>query len=146
MDCETIRGDIHRRFSGLERLVESTFREEPRGENAFQYALELYIRTIPEMGSVDGWEVLHIVKETSDSLQVIGLMHVLPASRLPIEANFYLENREVRFSILVGEEDELWLKMSDSQKKRAVHSYVMSTAPSNWHWMEPISGKMQRSL
>jgi len=146
MPISTIREDIHQRFSGLEKLVSETFPEDSRGEHAFKYALELYIRTIPETGSVDGWDFLHIIQETESVMHVIGLMYILPESKLPMEAHFTLTGNEVNYEIRLGEETEGWLKMSDDKKWNLVYSWTESKHLNNWNWESSIIGIMESSL
>jgi hypothetical protein len=142
----TIREDIHQRFSGLENLVSETFPEDCRGPEAFKYALELYIRTIPETGSVDGWDFLHIIQETENLIHVIGLMYILPESKLPMDAHFTLKGNEVNFEIRLGKENDVWSKMSDDKKWNLVYSWTESEHLNNWDWEKPIIGIMQSSL
>ena len=104
---ETIRQDIHERFTHVQRLVEDNFSTEPRGLSAFEYSLELYLRTIPELGNIDGWACFNTIEETKNKLHVIGLSYVVPCrSKIPIEAMFLLGGSNVEYSILTGTNDK----------------------------------------
>jgi len=146
MPASTMREDIHQRFSGLDKLVSETFSEDPRGQAAFKYALELYIRAIPETGSVDGWDFLHIIQETESLIHVIGLMYILPESKLPMEAHFERLDNEVKYEIRIGKESEDWLKMSNNKKWPLIYSLAESKQLNDWEWGSSIIGVMESSL
>ena len=140
---ETIRQDIFERFEGLQRLVENTFPTEPRGLSAFKYSLELYIRSIPELGNIDGWASFNIISETKSKLYVVGLIYVVPCmSKIPIEASFLLGSSNVEYSILTGINDKEWKKQPDSKKLSFIESYVQNKGQIQWQWHKELSGQM----
>ena len=144
---ETIRQDIFERFEGLLELVESTFPKEPRGLSAFKYSLELYIRSIPELGDIDGWASFNIIEETKKKLHVVGLIYIVPCmSKIPIEALFLLERNDVEYSILTGTNDKEWQKQPDSKKLNFVESYVQNKGQIQWQWHKELSGEMLNKL
>jgi len=46
---DTIRADILTRYPGLAELVHRRFPTDPTGEQAFRFAVELYLRALPKL-------------------------------------------------------------------------------------------------
>lgn len=125
-------------------MVEEKFPEDSRGPDAFKYALELYLRAIPNLdAAVDGFTYLNVVEETSTELHAVGISYILPSSYLPIEAVFKFEDGIVRYRILVGIDDELWRGFSDSRRWKAVYFYATEGTQPEWTWDQPVEGRIE---
>jgi hypothetical protein len=86
---DTVRSVVLTRFPDL---VRRSFPTCPAGEEAFAYALELYLHAIPNLDTaLDGWRMLRLVHESATSLQAVGIMHVLPTGELPLEVELCRE-------------------------------------------------------
>lgn len=135
---DTLRSVILTRFS---ELVHERFPAAPAGEEAFTYALYLYLRAIPNFEvAVDGWRMLRVASETTESLRAIGIMYVLPTGELPIEVELSRELRSTRYALRIGIDDTLWRSLSDSKRWKAVYLYANRERGEEWNWSQPISG------
>jgi hypothetical protein len=56
--------------------------------DAFEYALEGNLRTVSELGALDGFKFLRVADETPATLRTIGLAIILPSSQLPLDVSF----------------------------------------------------------
>jgi len=138
---DTIRTHVLTRYPPLAELVRSRFPSDPTGEAAFSYALELYVRAIPNLDvAVDGWKTLRVVRETRISLRAVGLMHVLPASELPLEVELSREIGSTRYRVRVGSDDARWGALSNSKRWKVVYLYASGEGDEEWNWREPIVG------
>jgi hypothetical protein len=144
MSIKTIREEVFERFEGLQELVEKTFPTDPRGVHAFNYSLELFIRrTIPTLGSIDGWSYLNIVEETNKRLHIIGLMYVVPCmSQIPLEAEFLLDDSKLDYSYVAGINDKSWKVVPGSKKSNAVELYALNHNKIQWEWGDRIIGTL----
>lgn len=140
---DTIRDDIFERYAPLADLVRERFPNESRGEDALRYALELYLRALPNLDApVDGWTFLRVVEETPNSLRAVGIGYVLPSSQLPIDAEFHLSGGAVDYRVLVGVDNELWASLSDSRRWKAVYAYATEGVAPKWDWAGPVVGSL----
>ncbi len=129
--------------SKLVELAQSQFPTDPEGEEASTYALELCLRTIPNLNaSVDGWRVLRIVRETDTSLRAVGIMYLLPTGELPIEVELSRELNSTRYWLRMGLADARWKSLSGSKRWTAVYLYASGERDEGWTWSEPISGSL----
>jgi hypothetical protein len=141
MTRTTVRSVILTRHPKLAELVQSRFPTDPAGEEAFTYALELYLRTIPKLDvAVDGWRMLRILRETAASLRAVGIMYVLPTGELPLEVELSRELGSTRYWLRMGIGDACWDSLSDSKRWTAVYLYASGERDEEWTWSEPISG------
>jgi hypothetical protein len=135
---DTVRNVILTRYP---ELVEPHFPTDPAGEEAFTYALGLYLRVVPNLDVVvDGWSMLRVIHETATSLRAVGLMDVLPGGELPLEVELSKEHGATRYWIRIGIEDAHWDSLSDSKRWKAVYLYASGKRDKDWTWSEPISG------
>ena len=135
---DTVRNVVLTRFP---ELVRRSFPTCPAGEEAFAYALELYVRMIPNLdAAVDGWRMLRLVRDHATSLQAIGLMHVLPTGELPLEIELSREPAATRYRVLIGIDDARWDALSHSKRWKAVYLYASGERDAEWAWSEPVSG------
>lgn len=148
MSIKTIREEIFERFKGAQELVDEAFPRDPRGVHAFNYSLYLFIRrTIPPLGSIDGWSYLNIVEETNKRLHIIGLMRTVPhMSEIPLEAEFLLNDSKVTYSCVAGINDKSWKNMPDSKKSNVVELYALNQNKVQWEWGDSIIGTTDEEL
>jgi len=139
----TIRDDIHRRYPELAALVDQQFPSDSRGPDAFKYALELYLRALPNLdAAVDGFTHLDVVKETATTLRAVGISYVLPSSQLPIDAKFRVARSAIEYRILVGSDDETWNALTEPKRWKAVYLYATEGAVPDWNWDQPVEGTL----
>jgi len=143
MKFDTVREDIHARYPELAELVDRQFPDDRRGQKAFKYALYLYLRKLPHLGSVDGWKHLTVVDESPTKLRAVGIMWILPSSKLPIDAEFRIEDGAIAYRILVGVDDERWRESPESWRWNAVDLYATERAEPSWNWDLPLQGFLE---
>ncbi len=142
-DFETIRDDIHTRYPALAELVEEQFPQNPRGADAFKYAMELYLRAISNLdAAVDGFTHLNVVEETRTKMRIVGISYVLPSSLLPIDATFRIVGDVVEYQILVGIDDDLWKRLSESKRWKVVYQYANQGDEAEWNWEQLVEGQL----
>lgn len=125
-------------------MVEERFPTDSRGLEAFKYALELYLRAIPNLDiAVDGFTYLNVVEETNTELRAVGISYVLSSNSLPIEVAFQYVDGLAEYRILVGVNDGLWKRLSDSKRWKAVYSYATEGAQAEWNWDHAVEGRLE---
>lgn len=138
---DTIRSVILTRYPVIAELVRSAFPTDPAGEDAFTYALELYLRHIPNLDvAVDGWRMARLVRGSDTFVRAVGIIHVLPAGELPLELEVSTGPASTRYRLRVGIDDARWRSLSDSKRWKAVYLYATAERAQEWTWSEPISG------
>jgi hypothetical protein len=138
---DTVRSVILTRYPEFTKLIQRRFPTDPAGEEAFTYALELYLRVIPNLDvAVDGWRMLRIVRETAASLRAVGIMHVLPTGELPLEVELSRELGATRYWLRIGMGNACWDSLSNSKRWKAVYLYANGERDEEWTWSEAISG------
>ena len=120
--------------------MRSPFPTDETGDEAFAYALELFLRTIDNLEMMDGWRMVRLVRETDTSLRAVGIMHVLPAGALPCEVELSRELKSIRYWVRIGVDDDRWRSLSDSKSWNAVYLYATAGRKEEWTWSKPISG------
>lgn len=144
-EFDTIRDDILGRYAPVAELIHSCFPDDPRGIDAFRYALELYLRALPNLEvAVDGWVFLRVVEETPTALRAVGICEVLPSGELPIDAQFRLADDSVEYRVLVGISDYNWNSLSESQRWKAVYRYATDGISPTWNWDVPVVGNVDK--
>lgn len=129
------------RHPKLAELVRERFPENPTGDGAFSYALELFLRVIPNLdASLDGWKMFRLASETATSLRAVGIMHVLPSGVLPVEVTLSTGSRGIQYRVQIGIDDSQWDSLSDSKRWKAVYLYASGVRDEEWAWSKPISG------
>ncbi len=143
MKFKSIREDIHTRYSRLTEIVDDQFPEDKRGPKAFEYALGLWLRALPNLHiAVDGWTHLNVVEESTTNLRAVGIMWVLPPNKLPIDAEFLYDNGVIGYRILVGSDDERWAALTESKRWKVVYLYATEGAEPQWNWDRPVEGSL----
>jgi len=138
---ETFRSVILNCYPQLAELVQEHFPEDPVGEEAFAYALELFLRVIPDLNvSLDGWKMFRLASETATSLRGVGIMHVLPSGVLPVEITLSTALRGIQYRVQIGVGDSQWDSLSESRRWEAVYLYASGERDEKWTWSKPISG------
>ena len=137
---DTVRSLILTRYP---ELVRSRFPTDPEGEEAFTYALGLYLSVVPNLNVVaDGWRMLRLVDEAATSLRAVGIMYVLPTGELPLEVELSREPGSTRYRVRIGISDARWESLSESKRWKAVYLYASGERDEEWTWTEPVSGSL----
>lgn len=84
-------------------------------------ALYCLLRTSDIDITVDGWEMLHIIRETDDVLETAGLMTLLPRGCVPIAVSCKACESGFVWSALIGQADEAWRSFSESKRWKSVY-------------------------
>jgi len=143
MNRTTVRSVILAAHPELIEPIQNRFPTDAAGEEAFSCALELYLRTIPNLNvSLDGWRMLRVVRETSASLRAVGIIYVLPTGELPLEVELSREPGSTCYWLRIGTSDARWESLSDSKRWTAVYLYASGDREEGWTWSEPISGSL----
>jgi hypothetical protein len=122
---DTLRSVILNRCPKLVELVRKRFPGDPGGAEAFAYALELFLRVIPNLDvSLDGWKMFRLASETATSLQAVGIMHVLPSGVLSVDVTLSTGLRGTQYRVRIGIGDSQWESLSDSNRWEAVYLYA----------------------
>ena len=138
---ETIRQAIYYRYQKLTELVEQTFGGGPGDDEAFAYALYLYLRALPNLNvAVDGWKTLQISREKQDFLRVVGLMYVLPEGELPMEVVLRRLDASTHYWIRHGICDSIWSSLSESKHWKLIYCFANGHSDEQWDWDDPIEG------
>ena len=138
---DTVRTHVLTHYPPVAELVRERFPADPAGEAAFSYALELYLRALPNLDvAVDGWSTFRVVRESRTSLRAVGIMYVLPASELPVEVELSREFGSTRYRVRVGIEDARWSSLSESKRWKVVYLYATGERDEEWNWSEPVEG------
>jgi hypothetical protein len=123
----SVREQVLQRFPG--RGV-----DEPDDQLAHAlYALLWQINDVDV--DVDGWGYFHVVRESSEFLDVVGLMTLLPERSVPIQINLKGHEGGFGWSVQVGRLDSAWLALSDSKQWMSVYLYATGGRESpGWRW------------
>jgi hypothetical protein len=140
---DTIRSAILDRYPTLAELVRSRFPNDPLSDEAFTYALYLFLRTVPDLDvTVDGWRMVKLIRETAVSIRAVGIMQLLPSGDLPMEVEFSKGPDMIRYWIRVGTGDPLWYSRSESKRWNAVYLYAIGEHDEQWVWSQVIPGSV----
>jgi hypothetical protein len=136
-----LRAAILSRYPTITKLVQQRFPGNPAGEEAFAYALELFLRLIPNLDiSLDGWKLFRLVSETATSLRAVGIAYVLPDGELPVEVTLSTCLPGIRYGLQQGVPDSQWNSLSAAKRWKAVYLYASGERDREWGWSKPISG------
>ncbi len=125
----------------FERVTGTEFPGDPHGDEAFRYALYLYVRGLPEVDiAVDGWRTLQISRETRGFMRAVGIMSILPPDELPLEVVLRLRGAETAYWLRFGVPDRLWRSMTRSRRWKAVYLYAHDRHAASWNWADPVAG------
>jgi hypothetical protein len=91
--------------------------------------------------AVDGWEVLHVVRESDVSMELVGLMHVLPIGSVVVALHLASAEGTVAWSARTARADAAWRSRSIAGIRKCLHLYARGElADLPWTWHQPISG------
>lgn len=91
--------------------------------------------------AVDGWYMSIITAETSDALELVGLMWVLPTAKLPMRLQLVqLGDGSIRYTLRVGVLDRDWESFSESKQWKLVYLHATEGTEPAWTWGQAISG------
>ena len=94
--------------------------------------------------SVDGWELFRIVRESTEALDVVGLMTLLPSGKVPIAINLWPTASGFDWSIRIGRLDTSWLALSADKQWNSVYLYATGDEKSpRWAWGDQHDGSVQ---
>lgn len=96
--------------------------------------------------SVDGWSFFHVVRESEDCLEGLGLMTLLPTGSVPISVTIKADPAGLAWSARAGVQDPAWLALSDSKRWNAVYLHATGDreAP-QWEWDRERQGQVPHS-
>jgi len=121
-------------------LISEQFSNYLIDPDALAYAVEGHLRSILDVGAIDGFDIFHVVEETSAILRVVGLAYILPRSLLPLEASFRKGNGSISYRVFLGSEDKPWHGLTSKKRWAAVYLYATEGYEPQWNWSEPQEG------
>src|SRR5262245_14677250 len=96
---ESIREQLIRKFESWTRKRDA---EETLGDAV--YAL---LRCARELDlCVDGWTVFRVMRESTDSIEAVGLMMLLPDGSIPMAVSLRTTSNGITWSVQVGEQNQ----------------------------------------
>lgn len=130
----TVRERVVRRFESAIRKREA---DETLGD-----ALYVLFRTASEIETcVDGWTVFRVMRESTEYLEAVGLMALLPCGQIPIAISITANADNLAWLAQVGQEDDEWRSLSESKRWKKVYIYASgSTQQPSWSWKKQYRG------
>lgn len=106
-------------------------------------ALYILLGSVDIEVTVDGWALFKVTVESSDSLDVIGLMTLLPSGSVPVALNVRMDNGGLAWSARLGNQDAEWGALSSSKRWNRVYLYASDARDEpQWTWDRPRSGRL----
>ena len=90
--------------------------------------------------SPDGFLTFHIKEETTNSIEIVGLVTLLPSGRAPLQLKLSSDSSGMLYELNIGRTDDKWLRMNDSKQWNAVYLLGTDSYVDEWLWQETISG------
>ena len=91
--------------------------------------------------SVDGWKIFKVTSETDLSLDVVGLMWLLPAGSMPVALHVDATDDGLTWNAQATLRDEAWLSLSDAKRWNNVYLFVNGDRPDPpWSWDRTYTG------
>jgi hypothetical protein len=117
-------------------------------DEEFADALYAMLRSIDDLCvTVDGWTFFRVVQESADSVDVVGLMVLLPGGSVPIAISLRSAERGLDWSLQIGRQDGVWLSLSDSKRWNSVYLYASGDRHSPpWIWDRTYQGSVLRAV
>jgi hypothetical protein len=105
------------------------------------YALLWWIETdVP----VDGWALMRVVHESTQALDAVGLMTLLPTGAVPIAISVRAQAAGFEWSMRIGVLDASWLALSSDKQWNSVYLYATGNAESpRWTWGPRHEGSVE---
>jgi hypothetical protein len=98
-------------------------------------ALYALIRSIDTEVTVDGWALLRVVRESTQELNAVGLMTLLPSEAAPIAISLRARAGGFDWSVRIGRLDARWLALSSDKQWNSVYVYATNEGESPpWTW------------
>ena len=125
----------------LERFPFARGVEEPDAELAD--ALYSLLRTSDVGVTVDGWGFVRIVRESTQEVEAVGLMSLLPSGSVPIAVQVEAAPMGLAWRAQVGREDGDWQAQSESKRWKSVYLFATGGRDEpEWIWGETYSGTL----
>jgi len=138
-DVDAVRQQVLRQFprQGAERDSSDELAD----------ALYVMLHSMSELHvTVDGWDVFRVVHESENSLDVVGLMTLLPSGSVPIALSFSSIDRGLAWSIQVASQDDRWLSLSESKHWKSMYLFATGELKEPpWRWDKRYDGQLSRS-
>jgi hypothetical protein len=96
--------------------------------------------------SVDGWKVFKVTGESDVSLDVVGLMWLLPAGSMPVALRVDVTDAGLSWRAQASLKDEGWLSLPDSKRWKNVYLFAGGDRPEPpWSWDRTYTGFLPRA-
>lgn len=135
----SIRRDIITK-SPFFHLITERFPDFETDLTALAYAVEGQLRGTPDMASIDGFKMFHVLEETETTLRVIGMAYFLPSSLIPLDASFRLTSNSVSYRVKLGAEDHKWKSLTQKKRRSAIYLYATENSVPRWNWQPTLIG------
>jgi hypothetical protein len=95
---------------------------------------------------VDGWTFFHVVRESNDSIDAVGLMTLLSSGPVPMAIKVSAGKEGLAWSVKVARQDRDWLALSDSKQWNCVYLYATGARDEpQWTWDRTYQGLARRA-
>ena len=136
MVTHTIRRQLLERFPGAVRGRVS--------DDDLATAVYFLLWSVDAGVSFDGWALFQVVRESSQSLDGVGLMTLLPSGSVPIAISVREHADTIEWSMRMGCLDASWLDLSPDKQWNSVYVYAAGWADSpRWTWGPQHCGTLQ---
>jgi hypothetical protein len=107
-------------------------------------ALYALLWSIDKDVSVDGWALFRVVRESTQELDAVGLMTLLPSGAAPIAVSLREQAGGFAWSMRIGRLDAPWLALSPDKQWNSVYLYATGAGESPpWTWGPQYDGSVQ---
>lgn len=117
-------------------------------EGCLDFATYAFVRSFIEIKYVvDGWSTVFITVESRQLLEVVGMMHILPAGVVPVLVRLErTKHTEIAYEVQAGINDETWQSLSDSRQWKVVYLHATQGISPAWSWGETVTGVCRKLL
>ena len=135
---ESIRQQVLRRFPPPTSAVEA---DDQLGEALYHMMWKVDDLEL----DVDGWRFFHVVRESNDSIDTVGLMTLLPGGSVAIAIKVSAADEGLAWVVQVARQDRNWLALSDSKQWNCVYVYATGARHEpQWIWDRTYQGSLAR--
>ncbi len=131
----------------IRQQVVQRFRQVVRGgtpDEDLADALYALLRSIDTDVSVDGWSLFRVVRESTQALDAVGLMTLLPSEAVPIDISVRAQVGGFEWAVRIGRQDDRWLTLSSDKQWKSVYLYATTgTESPPWTWGPLYGGSME---
>ena len=138
----TIRTDIITQ-SPFFSLITERYPDFETSPYALAYAIEGHLRATQVLPALDGFQNLHVMKETGVVLHLIEIVFLLPSGIVPLEVSFSKLDGDISYQDRLGIQDEGWKSLTQKERWSAVDLYATENEKPQWNWEPTLEGYLK---